>query len=441
MTIDAECRICGTPAKQRPTAYDEFHQACPRCGEFRITGTADGMIVGHRRRLPDWEETRTRLSGWVRSRNMEGDVPIINSEDLRRIEKMPLPDLGRRLDLLLRHLKLNQRSLGDWVEVAPSPADTIYGKGDYPAHALVAATWSKNRAEVEFLVQHAVDEGLVRRMERQATLTPKGMLRAEAVTAAAAPDTAPEPASVRPRALMMTALPVETEAVLAHLDGRSHVTHEGTVFHTGRFGGWDVAVVEAGAGNATAAALSVRAMGRFDPRAALFVGVAGGVKDVAIGDVVVATKAYRYEAGKQTPDGFQPRPDVGLCSHAVEQRARYLIQSGGWRTRIRGGGAAPATGQKLLVGPILAGEKVVATADGALAEFLRRIYGDALAIEMEGRGFLDGAHLHAGVLAGVVRGISDLLDGKSAADASGSQERAAAHAAAVAFSILDGLPA
>lgn len=440
MTIDAECRICGTSAKQHPTTHDEFHQVCPRCGEFRITGTADGLIVGHRRKLPDWTARQAKLSGWLRGRNVEGDVPRIGSEDLRRIEKMPLPDPEARLDLLLRHIHRHQKTLGDRVQVAPSKAETIYGMGAHPAAALVAATWSENRSEVEWLLQQGEEEGLLRRVELHASLTAKGMKRALGNAPA---DEAPSSGRLGgsgTRAVIMTALPAETAAVLAHLDGRSHVTHEGTVFHTGRFNLVDVAVVEAGAGNAPAAALCERALGRFGPKVALFVGVAGGIKDVAIGDVVVGTKVYRYEAGKQTADGFLPRPDNGLCSHAVDQRARLLIQSGEWRNRIRGvdppSGAAP----KLRVGAILAGEKVVATSEGELAETLKRNYGDALAIEMEGRGFLDGVHLHAGVLAGVVRGISDLLEGKSAADASGSQEFAAAHAAAVAFSILDGLP-
>jgi nucleoside phosphorylase len=45
-----------------------------------------------------------------------------------------------------------------------------------------------------------------------------------------------------------------------------------------------------------------------------------------------------------------------------------------------------------------------------------------LAVEMEGRGFLEGVRAH-GIEAGVVRGISDLLSGKSKADEHGSQAK------------------
>jgi nucleoside phosphorylase len=80
-----------------------------------------------------------------------------------------------------------------------------------------------------------------------------------------------------------------------------------------------------------------------------------------------------------------------------------------------------------IVAPIAAGEAVVASNKGRIAAHLKRHYGDALAVEMEGRGFLEAAHIESGCRAVVVRGISDLLRGKAKA---GWQPRAADAAAA-----------
>jgi hypothetical protein len=54
------------------------------------------------------------------------------------------------------------------------------------------------------------------------------------------------PAPSSKTAIILTALQVETRAILRHLPDCSEEVVEGTVFHHGRFGGWDVAVAELG---------------------------------------------------------------------------------------------------------------------------------------------------------------------------------------------------
>lgn len=59
-----------------------------------------------------------------------------------------------------------------------------------------------------------------------------------------------------------------------------------------------------------------------------------------------------------------------------------------------------------------------------------------MAVEMEGYGFLQAVYGYRNVEALVVRGISDLIDKKGEADATGTQEIAARHASAFAFEVL-----
>lgn len=235
-------------------------------------------------------------------------------------------------------------------------------------------------------------------------------------------------------AVILTALEVETRAVLRHLWEQKEEVVGGTVFLQGYFGGWSIAVAEVGPGNSSASAIAERAIQRFKPSVALFVGVAGGIKDVAIGDVVVATKVYGYESGKETEGGLRPRPILENSSHALQQRGRAVRQKDEWKRRLNPNLAHGSP--RIFVGPIAAGEKVIAATSSVTAKLLRDNFGDALAVEMEGHGFLGGVQLNSDVQGCVIRGISDLLDKKSEADARGSQELAADAASATAMEIL-----
>ncbi|MGP7984946.1 5'-methylthioadenosine/S-adenosylhomocysteine nucleosidase family protein [Rhodoblastus sp.] len=248
-----------------------------------------------------------------------------------------------------------------------------------------------------------------------------------------------EPASARSSqanrsAIVLTALHVETVAVLRHLSDLCEETERGTVFQVGRFGEWRVAVAECGEGNAHSAATVERGIARFKPEVALFIGVAGGIKDVSIGDALVSTKVYGYERGKDTEQGFKPRPAVELSAYALEQRARAIRLKTDWRARLDP--TLRHENPQIYIGPIAAGEKVISSSSGKIAEFLKENYGDALGVEMEGQGFLGGVHINAPVQGCVVRGISDLLDAKAEADKAGSQKIAADVASAVAFEMF-----
>ena len=239
-----------------------------------------------------------------------------------------------------------------------------------------------------------------------------------------------------PCAVILTALSVEYLAVRVHLSDLREETHpKGTIYERGTFivngQTWDVGIVEIGPGNPGAALEAERAIAYFNPDVMLFVGVAGGIKDVALGDVVASTKVYGYESGK-VDQTFKPRPEIGLPAYRLEQRARAEARKADWLKRL----PVPEPTPRVFVAPIAAGEKVVASTESEVFQFLRSNYGDAIAVEMEGLGFLEAARANQRVSAMVIRGISDLIDRKTEVDKAGYQEVAARHASAFAFEIL-----
>ncbi|GAA0947085.1 5'-methylthioadenosine/S-adenosylhomocysteine nucleosidase [Actinocorallia libanotica] len=242
--------------------------------------------------------------------------------------------------------------------------------------------------------------------------------------------------------VVLTALDVEYDAVREKLsDPQIHRHPQGTRFEVGRLvgGRCRIALGLVGKGNQAAAVLAERAITEFDPAALLFVGVAGALHfHLALGDVVVATHVYAFHGGTSEDDGFKSRPRVWEVSHGADQIARHVARDRTWMDEIRTGRRAP----EVHFGPITAGEVVLNSAVSAHARWIRQHYNDALAIEMEGAGVAQAAHLNRALPVVVVRGVSDRADGtKETTDREQWQARAVANAAAFTTALAESLAA
>jgi nucleoside phosphorylase len=249
-------------------------------------------------------------------------------------------------------------------------------------------------------------------------------------------------AAREPWVVVFTALGVEYEAMREYVIGPVRKQEErGTLYEVGTLPGphrhWHIALTQTGPGSTAVGVQLDRAIRVFRPQIALFVGVAGGRKDVALGDVVAADVVYNYEWGKSTLDGFQPRIRIHYSAHRLVQRAQLVVRENRWQERIRP--RRPERPPASFVKPIVTGDKVVVHDRSAVALLLDQYASDALAIETEGHGFLEAAYVNPGVDALVIRGISDLLAGKDKASDDYWQPIASRHAAAFAVELLDSI--
>lgn len=233
-----------------------------------------------------------------------------------------------------------------------------------------------------------------------------------------------------------TPLPLERQAVLFHLEATKELQIGGCLGIQGRYKGlyhsFQVTVIVTGSGNSLIASVVERTIVPLNPSLVFLVGIAGGVKDVEIGDVTVGTKSYGYESGKAKESGFKIRPQVFPASRDLLTLAELIEYQNKWRQR------SPQflSTSKVVFGPIASGDKVIATTSSPVYQLLKQAYNDTIALEMEAFGFGQALHAHPNVRWLNVRGISDLLDNKKAQSDAKHQPLAAAQAAAFVFEML-----
>ncbi len=255
----------------------------------------------------------------------------------------------------------------------------------------------------------------------------------------------------RRRALIVTALPLEMEAVLDHLtDVGSTRGDAGAVYEAGLFRDadeeWLIVVCVTGAGTHPAEMAAIDAHYDFDEfDVQMVVGVAGSRKSEApIGSVIAADQVYNPYSGKASEGEWSARPRVILANYRLVELARKICRNKQWLTRV-GGSPEPersppeqdATGTDpiVLVAPIVSTEAVLDDRHSDLAKLISKNYGDTYAVEMEGYGAQFAAHRREtpGI---VVRGISDMAESKSGDADARNQPVAARRAAAFAFEVL-----
>ena len=252
-------------------------------------------------------------------------------------------------------------------------------------------------------------------------------------------------------ALIVTALNLEQDAVLGHIQGHKTACGiDGTVYDWGHFAGehvdWLVVAMTTGPGNIGSGqqvTAAIFELGTID--LILFSGVAGSrKKDLPIGSVVAASKVYFAHHGKAEDGQVYGRTHLVETRHHLTQLASYVCRGRHWFHRVAAphGGAVVPEGYHpgdwpplAIVKPIAAGGVVSADPDGDLEKFIDQTSQDAVAIEMEGYGVMyAGFRAEKPVL--VIRGISDARVGKTAEGDAYDQPHAAALAAAFVFEVL-----
>lgn len=246
--------------------------------------------------------------------------------------------------------------------------------------------------------------------------------------------------------LILTALEVERVAVEVHLKNIDPITHpetgtdytKGTYHYNGQT--IELVVARTDQTNVNAAIETERAITHFDPEYTFFVGVAGGLKDVKVGDIVIGRDVYGYERGKAGKNNFKSRPQFGASTYALERLAGQYAKSERWKKtmeKLLNPEFAPVI--NTYTGTIASGEKVDASIDSNLHQYLKQTASHALAIEMEGLGFLEVCRMRPLVKTLLLRGISDLVDDKGKMDGKGSQPYASANVAAFLFGLIEQL--
>ena len=233
-----------------------------------------------------------------------------------------------------------------------------------------------------------------------------------------------------PCAVFVTTLALEFLAVERFLGNTSEQMHpDKTVYRKGIYrcedSIWQIYIVEASIGGAADEAR--RAIEFLSPDVIVSIGIASGIQDVRVGDVIASTRIYKYGLGTDS-EFFQIQPNLSKPTYNLEQRARDIARK--WLKQADDNSSCP----NAILAPIISGEPINKSKRRQIVRSIKNKYSDAKAFDTEGFSFLETVQRNQELSTIVIRGISDLLD--STAEVNGSREIAARNASTFAFEML-----
>jgi adenosylhomocysteine nucleosidase len=243
---------------------------------------------------------------------------------------------------------------------------------------------------------------------------------------------------------LICAIPEERIDLRAALEHDQQSVVGGFAFDLGRLDGHPVVLAEAGIGKVNTAAVATLLAARFHARALVFSGVAGGLDPaLAIGDLVIATRAIQHDCGVIENGRLHPYQAGHVPFFNPTRELGYAVDAellAGVRERLGGLALAPLSAAaggagrrpRLVYGTILAGDQFIhceATRERLHQEF------QAQAVAMEG-GALAQVALRLGLPWLEIRALSDLAGAESRFDFAAFVTEVAASSAKVLRRLL-----
>jgi nucleoside phosphorylase/predicted type IV restriction endonuclease len=163
--------------------------------------------------------------------------------------------------------------------------------------------------------------------------------------------------------------------------------------------------------------------------AALFVGTAAAVKDVKVGDVVVADSTGFWETDQSEPRAEDSDPSLGTTGRKTPTQPCSQVFIA-WASEMAHRG-------ELFVGQISSAHRLIKRSDDELLKKIKTEFPRSIAYDMESGPFCYAATDFPVIQIGVVRGIMDEFDDRDLATKEQNKQIASERAAKVAVELLE----